>query len=113
MPAGKQVVSISVVYVNTGEIAEARRIGRDLIESRLAASVNVIDGISSVYRWEGAIRQREEAQLMVKTRSDLVAAVIARVRELHSYRCPGIIALPVVDGNPEYLDWVAEETAGA
>ncbi|MDH3230599.1 MAG: divalent-cation tolerance protein CutA [Alphaproteobacteria bacterium] len=104
-------MSISIIIVNTGEAAEAQRIGRDLVESRLAASANVIDRISSVYRWGGAVRQRDEAQLVIKTRSDLVAAVIARVRHLHSYECPGIIALPVVDGNPEYLDWVARETA--
>ena len=104
---------ISIIYVNTGGIAEARRIGRNLVESRLAASVNVIDGVSSVYRWDGAVRQRDEAQLIVKTRTDLVAAVIARVRELHSYACPGIVAVPVADGNPEYLDWVARQTGGA
>ena len=106
-------VSISIVYVNTGETAEAERIGRDLVESRLAASVNVIGGVSSVFRWDGAVRQRDEAQLIVKTRGALVAAVIARVREMHSYECPGIIAIPVSDGNPDYLDWVVRETEGA
>jgi periplasmic divalent cation tolerance protein len=106
-------VPISVVYVNTGEIAEAQRIGRVLVETGLAASVNVIDGISSVYRWDGAVRQRGEALLIIKTRTDLVGTVIARVRELHSYACPGILALPVIDGNPDYLEWVEEETKGA
>jgi periplasmic divalent cation tolerance protein len=106
-------VSISIVYVNTGETAEAERIGRDLVESRLAAAFNVIGGVSSVYRWDGVIRQSDEAQLIVKTRSALVEAVIARVRELHSYECPGIFAVPVTGGHPEYLDWVARETDGA
>ena len=106
-------VSISIVFVNTGESAEAERIGRDLVESRLAASVNVIGGVSSVFRWDGAVRRRDEAQLIVKTRSELVAAVIARVRKLHSYECPGILAIPVADGHPEYLVWVARETEGA
>jgi periplasmic divalent cation tolerance protein len=105
-------VTISIIHVNAGEIAEARRIGRNLVDSRLAAAVNVIDGISSIYRWDGTVRQRDEAQLIIKTRTDLVGKVIARVRELHSYECPGIIVLPVVDGNPEYLDWVARETDG-
>lgn len=104
---------ISIVHVNTGGSAEAQRIGRILVEARLAASINVIGGISSVYRWDGAVRRRDEAQLIIKTRTDLVGKVIARVRELHSYECPGIVAVPVVDGNPDYLDWVAEETKGA
>ncbi len=104
---------ISIVYVNTGGSAEAQRIGRILVEDRLAASVNVIGGISSVYRWDGAVRRRDEAQLIVKTRTGLVGRVIARVRDLHSYECPGIVALPVADGNPDYLDWVARETEGA
>ncbi len=103
-------MSISLILVNAGDGAEARRIGRDLVESRLAASVNVIDGMVSLYRWDGAVRQRDEAQLIVKTRAELTDSVIARVRALHSYECPSIIALPVSDGNADYIDWVRRET---
>lgn len=110
--AGSDVVSISIVLVNASDSEEAVRIGRNLVESRLAAAANVIGGVSSIYRWKGAVQEREEAQLIIKTRADLVEAVVARVRELHSYRCPGIVMLPVVDGNAEYLDWVAQATAG-
>jgi len=104
-------VSISIVLVNVGGSKEAERIGRNLVESRLAAAVNVIGGLSSIYRWKGEVRQQGEAQLIVKTRADLVDAVVARVRELHGYECPGIVVLPVADANAEYLDWVAQETA--
>jgi len=106
-------VPVSIVLVNTAEAAEARRIGRTLVESGLAASANVVDGVASVFRWDGAVRERDEAQLILKTRSDLVSAVIARLRELHSYDCPGILALPVADGNPDYLAWIERETEGA
>lgn len=106
-------MSISVILVNASGPEEATRIGRILVESRLAAAVNVIDGISSIYRWEGAVRQRAEAQLIIKTRADLAARVVARVTELHSYACPGVVALPVAEVNPEYLDWVERETQGA
>ncbi len=106
-------MSISFILVNTADGAEARRIGRDLVESRLAASVNVIDAIESMYWWDGAVQQRREAQLIVKTRSVLTGAVIARVRDLHSYQCPCILALPVSDGNPDYIDWVQRETGAS
>lgn len=103
---------VSIVLVNTADAAEARRIGRTLVESGLAASANVIDGVASVYRWEGALRERSEAQLIVKTRSALVDTVIARLRAMHSYDCPGILALPVAGGNPDYLAWIERETEG-
>ena len=105
-------MSISIILVNASGPEEARRIGRNLVESRLAAAVNISDGISSIFRWKGAVREIEEAQLVIKTRTDLVGAVIARVRELHGYECPGIIALPVTEGHVGYLDWVERETAG-
>ena len=103
-------MSISVVLVNASTPEEARRIGLTLVDSRLAASVNVLDGVHSIYRWAGAVRQRTEAQLLIKTRAELVDDVIARVCELHSYECPGVIALPIGSGNRPYLDWVAKET---
>lgn len=100
----------SIVLVNTDGIAEAERIGRALVESRLAAAVNVAGGISSFFRWQGAVRSRDEAQLIVKTRADLVDAVVARVLDLHGYECPSILVLPVAGGNTEYLAWVERET---
>lgn len=106
-------MSISIILVNASGPEEAQRIGRNLVESRLAAAANIIDGVSSIFRWKGAVRERGEAQLIIKTRSDLAGAVIARVRKLHSYERPGIVAFPIAQANPEYLDWVEQETAGA
>lgn len=106
-------MSISIILVHASGPEEAQRIGRNLVESRLAAAANVIDGVTSIFRWKGVVRELGEVQLIIKTRSDLAEAVIARVRELHSYECPGIVVLPVAQANPEYLDWVEQETAGA
>lgn len=106
-------MSICIVLVNANGPEEADSIGRSLVESRLAAAVNVIGGVSSIYRWKEAVRERGEAQLIIKTRSDLADAVTARVRDLHSYECPGIVVLAVAEGNPDYLDWVARETVSA
>ena len=104
---------VSIVLVNTAKAAEARQIGRTLVESGLAASANVVGGVASVYRWRGAVREIDEAQLILKTRSDLVGKVMARLRELHSYDCPAILVLPVADGDPDYLAWIERETGGA
>ena len=96
--------------VNAGSREEALRIGRAVIEERLAAGANVIDGLSSLYRWQGRLEEADEALLILKTRAELVPALIARVRELHSYDCPSIVALPIAAGNPDYLRWIATET---
>lgn len=104
---------VSIVLINTADSAEARRIGRILVEERLAASVNIVERVASIYRWDGAVREAAEARILAKTRSDRVVALTARVREMHSYDCPGILALPVADGNPDYLAWIERETGGA
>jgi len=106
-------VPISIVLVNASGPEEARQIGRALVESRLAAAVNVVAGIAAIYRWQGAVRERAEAQLIVKTRADLVEAVIERVRALHSYECPGIVAFAVAGGNPDYIAWIETEAVAS
>lgn len=67
-------------------------------------------GLESIYRWQGAVVEDKEILLILKTRIELVDAAIARVKELHSYTCPCIVALPILTGNPAYLDWLGEET---
>ena len=104
-------MSFSLIYVTTPGVEVARAIGRALVEARLAASVNVVSGVSSIYWWDGQIRDGEEALLIAKTRVGLVDAVIEAVRARHSYVCPCVIALPISAGNPDYLDWLAAETA--
>ena len=81
-----------------------------MVEARLAASVNIVPGVSSFYRWEGAVREAGEAMLWIKTRADLVAPLTARVKALHSYACPCVIALPITGGNADYLAWIDAET---
>ena len=100
-----------LVYITAADRAQALAIGRALVEARLAACANVLPGITSIYRWEGVVRQDDEAALVAKTRSELVEALVAKVRELHTYSCPCVVALPIVAGNPAFLDWIGAETA--
>jgi uncharacterized protein involved in tolerance to divalent cations/8-oxo-dGTP pyrophosphatase MutT (NUDIX family) len=103
-----------VVYVTAGSPAEGDRLARALVEERLAACVNRIAPVQSVYRWEGKLEESEEQLLIIKTRRELFAAVEKRVRELHSYSVPEIVALPIVDGSQGYLRWLGDQTtAGA
>ncbi|HEY0835887.1 MAG TPA: divalent-cation tolerance protein CutA [Azospirillum sp.] len=99
------------VYMTAASREEAARIGRALVEERLAACVNILGGMTSIYRWEGAVETAEEAVFIAKTRRDLFDRLAARVRELHSYSVPCIVELPVERGNPAYLDWLRAETA--
>lgn len=85
---------------------------RTLVEERLAACGHVIAAIRSVYRWEGAVHDEPEARVALHTRRSLVPAITARADELHPYDVPCVIALPLVGGNPAYLRWIADETAG-
>lgn len=99
------------LYITAGSTKEAVSIARVLLDDRLIACANIIDGATSLYRWEGKIAEEKEAVMIAKTREDLVEKAIDRVRELHSYDCPCIVALPIVAGNPAFLDWIDEETA--
>lgn len=100
-----------LVYVTTAGEEEARRIARALVEERLAACANVIPAVRSYYWWQGALQEDDEAAFVAKTRADLVDAVIRRVRELHGYTVPAILALPILAGNPDYLAWLDRECA--
>ena len=106
-------MNFNVIYVTTPSEEEARALGRDLVEARLAAGANVIPGAISFYWWEGALREAAEAVLLAKTREDLVEAAIERLRARHSYDCPCIIALPIGAGHRPYLDWIGTQTRSA
>ncbi len=105
-------MDIAFIYVTAGSRDEALRIGRELVRRRLAACANVLDGMTSVYRWRGEIQEDAEAVLIAKTTVALVSRVTEVVKELHSYECPCVEALPVVGGNPAFLEWIARETEG-
>ena len=101
-----------VVLVTAGSIEEAQRIARALVEERLAACVNLVPGIRSIYRWQGTIADDGEVLLVAKTRRDSFAPLERRVRELHSYDVPEVLALVVTDGSAAYLGWLAEAVKG-
>lgn len=99
-----------VVVFCTAPAGEAEDLARALVDARLAACVNVI-GVQSFYRWEGAVQDEAERLLIVKTQHRLLDPLIERIRELHSYDLPEIIAMPIVGGSVPYLDWIRQETA--
>lgn len=100
----------SLIYITAKDRKEAKKIGAELVKSRLASCVNIISGMNSIYRWEGRIRQSKEAILIAKTKTKLVDKLIKKVKSIHSYSCPCIIALAISKGNKQYLDWIEDET---
>ncbi len=102
-------MDINLVYITTGNKEEAKVIGKELVKSRLAACVNIIDHMNSIYLWEGKLQEDEETVLIAKTTSAMVPKLVARVKELHSYECPCVVALPVSGGNPDFLEWIGNE----
>ncbi len=102
-----------LVLVTVPTTADGERIGRTLVEERLAACVNVVPGLRSIYRWQGAVETADEALLLVKTTAAAFEALATRVRSLHPYTLPEVIALPLAAGLAAYLAWVDEGSAGA
>jgi periplasmic divalent cation tolerance protein len=110
-PAGRVAgMDFRLLYITAARVEEARRIGRVLVEERLVACANILPGLDSIYHWKGAVAEDKEVLLIVKTRAELVDAAIARVKALHSYTCPCVVALPILAGNPAYLEWLGQET---
>jgi len=103
-------MSAVVLYITTRDRDEASRIAATLVEERLIACGNVIDGMESIYWWQGKVERSKEAVLIAKTDRRNVDLVTARIIELHSYETPCVVALPIEGGNPEYLDWIENES---
>lgn len=101
---------LQLVFVTAPGAEIGARIARTLVEERLAACVNVVSGVRSVYRWEGKIEEETEVLLIAKTRAGCCEALAGRVREIHPYALPEILALPVVGGSEPYRAWVTAET---
>jgi periplasmic divalent cation tolerance protein len=101
---------VVAVLVSAPDVETARRIGRALVEERLAACVNLVPGVSSIYRWRGAVEEAAEVLLVAKTRAARADALAARVRALHPYELPEVVVLPVRGGSRAYLQWVAAES---
>ncbi len=101
----------AVVLVTAGTYEEAFKIGRRLVEARLAACVNIVKDVTSIYWWQGRVEEGGEVLLIIKTTFEKLESLIQEIRKTHSYSVPEIIAIPVVAGNPDYLRWVRESTS--
>jgi len=107
----EEEIQYFVLFCTTKDEEEARKIARPVVEERLAACVNIIKGVVSIFTWKGAVDEAEECLLIIKTRAELIQPLIQRIKSLHSYDVPEIIALPITDGNPAYLDWIDDVTS--
>lgn len=103
-------MSAIFIYVTAPSGIEAKKIADAVVTDRLAACANIIPGMRSVYHWEGKIVEQDETVVIFKTRATLFQAVEARVKELHKYSAPCIVALPVEAGSQPYIDWIMAET---
>jgi periplasmic divalent cation tolerance protein len=99
-----------VVVTNLPDAATAMALARRIVEERLAACVNVMPGVQSIYRWQGKLEEASEVTILIKTVRSRYEAVEAAIRSLHPYDLPEVIALPVTAGLPAYLAWLEEET---
>jgi periplasmic divalent cation tolerance protein len=104
-------MTVNLVYMTAGSMDEARRIGAALVESRLAACVNILEQMSSLYMWQDRLQEDSEVVVIAKTTEDKVPELVAKVRSLHSYELPCIVCLPVSGGHRPFLDWIAGEVA--
>ena len=104
---------VVVVLTTIGADTDGAELARTLVNERLAACVNVLPPMTSVYRWEGQVQTDREQQLIIKTAARQVPALEARVRELHPYDVPEFLVLPVSDGSKAYVGWVVESVGGS
>jgi periplasmic divalent cation tolerance protein len=100
-----------VVLTNMPDRGVAVKLARELVERRLAVCVNVLAECTSIYRWKGAVENAQEVPVLIKTRAALYPEIEAAIGKLHPYELPEIIAIPIVRGLPEYLEWVSEGTS--
>ena len=100
----------SFIYITCATEQEAENIGTVLVERRLAACVNILAGMKSMYWWQGKIEQGRETVLIAKTRTDLVDELTEAVKAMHGYEVPCVVALPITGGNRDFLKWIHSET---
>lgn len=96
------------VYMTAGSKDEAIAIGEMLVAEKLAACINIIENMNSIFMWEGEVRHDTETVLIAKTTAQRVPELVEKVRAVHSYDCPCIVSLPISDGDPGFLEWIAE-----
>ncbi len=99
----------TVLFITTANTEEAQRISSMLLNQKKAACVNIVPKVSSLFWWQDKLDSAQESLLIVKTKTSLLNEIVTLVREIHSYDIPEIIALPIVGGNQDYLDWIGKE----
>ena len=99
------------VYMTAGSVEEAKSIGQILVGQNLAACVNLLENMTSIYKWEEKLEESQEVIMIAKTRKTLMPKLIEIVNSIHSYDCPCILELPVQSGNPDFLSWIERQTA--
>jgi periplasmic divalent cation tolerance protein len=102
-------MKVNFIYMTAGSRQEAEKIGKELVVSRLAACVNILNNMNSIYMWQGEVQEDSEVVMIAKTTEDRVPQLVEKVKSLHSYECPCIVSIPVTGGNQAFLDWIAEE----
>lgn len=99
----------SSIYVTTSGLSESRKIARKIVEEKLAACVNIVPSIESIYLWKGEIEEDSESLMFIKTRTDLVEKVIKRIEKIHSYDTPCILEISLKRGSENYFNWIDGE----
>lgn len=99
----------TVLFITTADTEEAKRIASTLLNQKKAACVNIVPKVSSLFWWQGKLDSGQESLLIVKTKTSLLSEVVTLVKQIHSYDVPEVIALPIVGGNQDYLDWIGKE----
>ncbi len=104
--------NLRLVYITTSNDQEAKKIGRHLVQEELAACINILPGMSSIYRWKGEIVEETECVLIAKTHYSKMKQLTRRVKELHDFDCPCVISITLTEneGNRDYLDWLLKES---
>lgn len=99
-----------VIYITISSRDEAKKLGRALVEEKLVACTTIMSPVHSIYHWQGELCDDEETLMILKTKRELFSEIEVRVKELHSYAVPEIIAMPIVEGSENYLSWLRNET---
>ncbi|RJR17569.1 MAG: divalent-cation tolerance protein CutA [Desulfobacteraceae bacterium] len=103
-------MELVMVYITTSSYSEAKSIGEAIVSERLAACVNILEGMHAIYWWEEKIQKEQEVIIIAKTRKELLSNLIEKVRSMHSYTCPCILSLPITGGYSPFLEWISLET---
>ena len=109
MPKASQPPAYAVVFITAKDAEEAEKISKTLVKRRLAACVNTVPQVSTNFWWKDKLENSKESMLIVKTKESLVSDIVKAVKKLHSYSIPEIIALPIIGGSEDYLEWIENE----